>query len=224
MNREERKKIKERKKMTVRKKNRTILVAAVISMLLVLPTPFTVHASVEGMAAGFEGPVGFTQPLEGIWQIQNGEWSFLTPKGIAKNRWACIVSEGTGCREWYCFDTEGHLLTGWQKGSSGSWYYLRKTDDSRYGAMEKGLILEPEDGRYYYLDPDTGVMRTGWIRTEGKYRYFSETGETNSWFWNSAQKRWMYRQGGGRSVGSMYVNERTPDGSYVDAQGVRIEE
>ena len=62
--------------------------------------------------------------------------------------------------------------------------------------MRTGWYLDPQDGRWYYLD-GSGVMATGWQALDGKWYYFG-------------------------SDGSMYANTYTPDGRYVDGSGVWI--
>lgn len=75
------------------------------------------------------------------------------------------------------------------------------------GFMVTGWFLDPTDGYWYYLNPVSdntrGRMFTGWAQIDGKYHYFNP---------NSDGHR-----------GRMYVNETTPDGYYVNAEGVWVQ-
>ena len=61
------------------------------------------------------------------------------------------------------------------------------------------------DNNIYYLCPlhdgRFGQMLTGWQTIDGKEDYFETEGD---------------------KVGRIYANERTPDGHYVGADGVKI--
>lgn len=180
--------------------------------------------SVDGESAVFESMLSFTQPAEGKWIAENGHWKYQDVNGFVCGRWLCIAGTD-GRKDWYCFDVNGNMCTGWQKSGSGNWYYLRETPDSRMGAMEHGFLLEPADGRMYYLDPDTGIMRTGWVTVDGKDYYFACGQDSfSSWYWDSRSQKWSYNGNGSRPYGSMYANERTPDGRFADASGVCAQE
>ena len=185
-----------------------------------------------GFASGISGetgmassPVAFAKPVDGAWAFDGKNWTFTTAKGeMAKNKWVYIYSKTIDQSDWYYFDANGNMQSGWQKTGSSNWYRLHSVNDARFGAMEKGLFYEADDGKYYYLDPLTGVMRTGWIKIDDKYHYFAEASSgSSSWFWNTALGRWAYNALNGRPIGSMYVNEVTPDGYRVDKNGARIE-
>lgn len=181
----------------------------------------------EGAVVGEGGvassPVAFAKAVEGDW-VKNGNiWTFFHKGEQIRGKWAYIYSKTLDQSDWYFFDAAGNMQTGWQKTGTGKWYRLHSAKDAREGAMEKGLYFEPEDGKYYYLDSVTGVMQTGWVKINDKYYYFSETASGNSWFWNSALGRWAYNALNGRPVGSMYVDEVTPDGWRVDKTGARTE-
>jgi len=196
------------------------LAAALLCMLIICGNK-AYAGSVEGNMRSLGGPVDSTRPEKGIWSLQNGRWRFASADGEARNRWICIESVN-GSSDWFCFDGQGNMCTGWQKSGSGNWYYLRETEDGREGAMEKGFILDPNDGRCYYMDPQTGMLRTGWVTVDGYSYYFAETGEDSVWYWDGAETKWK-SSGTGRPYGSMYRSEKTPDGSVVDAQGRRTE-
>ena len=182
-------------------------------------------SGITGNAGMASSPVAFAKAVDGSWAFDGKNWSFTTAKGEqVKNKWVYIYSKVLDQNDWYYFDGNGVMQSGWQKTGSGKWYRLHTVNDARFGAMEKGLFYEPDDGKYYYLDPQTGVMQTGWIKINDKYYYFAETATgLSSWFWNTALGRWAYNAMNGRPVGSMYVNEVTPDGYRVDASGAWVQ-
>ena len=99
--------------------------------------------------------------------------------------------------KWWAFGSDGYLKTGWVfDGASGKWYLLNEKT-----GMQIGLYYD-ESGRFwYYLDPASGAMLTGWQFINGKWYYLSKTS-------------------GAVPLGSMYREIRTPDGYYVDKDGV----
>lgn len=71
----------------------------------------------------------------------------------------------------------------------GYWYHFNKDQE-----METGWILLKK--KWYYLDPATGTMRTGWFQdTDGKWYYLDD------------------------EKGNMLKNKRTPDGYYIGEDG-----
>ena len=70
---------------------------------------------------------------------------------------------------WHYFDQEGHLLTGWQK----------------------------IDGKWYYLEPGTGIMATGWKMIGNTWYFFKSGGAmaASEWYggyWFNADGSWTY--------------------------------
>ena len=63
------------------------------------------------------------------------------------------------------------------------------------------MCIRDRDMKWYYLNQFTGSMATGWQKL-GEYWYFFST-ESQS----------------GRPMGTLYVNEITPDGYMVDENG-----
>lgn len=96
---------------------------------------------------------------------------------------------------WYAFDGSGYMITGWHS-SGGSWYYLNAS-----GAMATGWAYI--NGYWYYFNA-SGAMATGWIQPDVYWYYLEQSG---SW----------------QPQGSMYVSDYTPDGYFVNENGVCVD-
>ena len=77
---------------------------------------------------------------------------------------------------------------------NGNWWAF---DESGY--IKTGWMRDEDYGGWFYLDPEHGML-TGWILIDGKWYYFHPTSD-------------------GRK-GILYVGRLTPDGYYVDENGV----
>lgn len=77
---------------------------------------------------------------------------------------------------------------------NGNWWAF---DESGY--IKTGWMRDEDYGGWFYLDPEHG-MQTGWVLIDGKWYYFHPTSD-------------------GRK-GILYVGRLTPDGYYVDENGV----
>ena len=118
---------------------------------------------------------------------------------------------------WWAFGADGYIRTGWVYDySAGKWYYV----DENTG-MRTGWYLDPQDGRWYYLDPATGEMLTEWqLIPDLGYVYLNLYAPQPTWAYSEELKTWVYMEGAGRPYGSLYMAEWTPDGYYVNADGV----
>ena len=118
---------------------------------------------------------------------------------------------------WWAFGADGYIRTGWVYDySAGKWYYV----DENTG-MRTGWYLDPQDGRWYYLDPATGEMLTEWqLIPDLGYVYLNPYAPQPTWAYDEKLKTWVYMEGAGRPYGSLYMAEWTPDGYYVNADGV----
>ena len=107
----------------------------------------------------------------------------------------------------------------WYKTQSGLWYYFENDRTT----TKKGWFTDSRDSQTYYLDPQTGIMAVGWTNIGGSQYYFNESHDNES--------NW-YETGGGfyesygkktKAYGSMFKNEMTPDGRFVDEYGKLIQ-
>ena len=165
----------------------------------------------------------------GFWKLVNEEqhrWEYYFENGSkAKNGWIYVwnpYSPDEDKNNWFCFNENGIMQYGWIRTENGNWYFCHEKSDGNLGKLKKGWHHDQDDKRDYYLDPVTGIMQSGWRRIEGKFYYFTplELTKRQNWFWNTEIGRWLYDFLGYRTYGSMYKGEKTPDGYYVDEDGV----
>ena len=113
---------------------------------------------------------------------------------------------------------------GWYlDGADGKWYYLHRTSDGMLGTQIEGWHFDDQDQKWYYLQPGTGEMLTGWHLIDGKWYYFNPVAPTATWNYNEATGGWTYNGSTSRPYGSMYQNEMTPDGYWVDESGAWVQ-
>lgn len=144
--------------------------------------------------------------------LLTGMWARLEYPGETQ-------SDGNG---WYRFDSRGRMETGWLSDEKGNWYYCNTEKDGNAGRMATDWRLDGSDGKWYYLDPNSGATALGWREIRGKWYYFSPVGG-GAYTYDPATENWNFGGGSGRPLGSMYKNEETPDGYRVDANGAWIQ-
>ena len=166
----------------------------------------------------------WAKDLFGWWyQCANG-------KEYLRNGWFTI-----GGRD-YRFDSDGYMMTGWLKREDGAWVYANSE-----GALVGGWVLDESFGGayWYYLDPATKVMKTGWVADGGSWYYLAGSGamatgwvrDGGSWYylkdsgamhtgWLNLDGTWYYLgPDGAMFTGTHVINGRT----YVfDANGVWV--
>ena len=132
-----------------------------------------------------------TTAFGGTWQTTAGGWQYLADNGQPVAG-SWIVDNGQD----YRIHENGIMATGW------------------YQDMADG-------GRWYYLDPQSGAMRTGWTFDNGSW-YFLDTriggprgGMLTGWQWIDGKCYYLDPARGG----AMAAGTTTPDGYWVDASG-----
>ena len=178
----------------------------------------------EAFIADYEP--GYTVGTNGNWQLVNpehAEWIFTLNGGIRLvGRWAKLdYANGDRTKNgWYHFNSHGIMDFGWFKDEKGDWYYCNTEHDGWLGKMQYGWHFDEVDKHWYYLDSTTGVMLTGWQEINGKWYYFTPETTAYTYEYDAVNEKWFYKAGNTvRPHGSMYVNETTPDGYRVDANG-----
>ena len=171
----------------------------------------------------------------GSWECIDAEkklWKYKNDKNIyAKNGWYYIYNSysGTGGKtQWFYFDDSEYMHSGWSMQKDMKWYHLHEVSDGSLGSLDTGWYTDSQDGKQYRLDTVTGLMLSGWQIIDGNSYYFATLNDISgpSWVYKlisgTPVGRWIYDSFKLRSYGTLYINERTPDGSYVDSRGAKI--
>ena len=194
----------------------------------------------------------FVLGTDGKWETNpvTGGWSFVLNGGLPLNSsWAKIQipdKNGNLISRWYFFDAKSTMVTGWmQDPSTGNWYYMNTEKgelegqmvlgwvldtntnlwyymDENNGVMTRGWHHDPQDGRWYYMN-NSGAMFTGWQHIGGKDYFFNPEVPAPTYEWNAYDMKWDYVKTSSRPYGSMYENEKTPDGYTVNANGEKLQ-
>lgn len=141
------------------------------------------------------------------WQQDERGWKMIYADGTTAGGSMLTLENGAVVEQvlwekingaWYAFGADGYLKTGWiYDYQLSSWYYV-----SVDKGMQSGWHTDDADKRtYYYLDPTTGAMVSGWKNINNIWYYFNDTAT------------------GEKPFGAMYANEATPDGYHVNADG-----
>lgn len=160
---------------------------------------------------------------DGNWKLidpVNHLWIFETSQGRVKGFANLYYTyQDVTKEETYHFNEDGVMDFGWLF-KDGSWYYLSEVHDGFFGKMVRGWHLDPHDNKWYYLSPQTGKMGVGWHKINDVWYYFTPFNQGPTWVYNSVTQKWLY----GNNVmikpyGSLYMNEFTPDGFYINNDG-----
>ena len=138
------------------------------------------------------------------------------------SRWAKLdyANSDVNKNGWYHFNSHGIMDFGWFKDEQGNWYYCNTAHDGWLGKMQTGWHFDEVDKHWYYLDPATGMMLTGWQEIGGKWYYFTPTTTAYTYEYDAVNEKWFYKTNNTvRPHGSMYEGETTPDGYHVDRSG-----
>lgn len=103
----------------------------------------------------------------------------------------------------------------WYKNESGLWYYY----ESDGITPKKGWFIDNSDNQTYYFDPITGVMAVGWTKIGDKYYYFNESNNDVENLHETGDDVRNSNNGKVKGYGSMFRNETTPDGNFVNENG-----
>ena len=119
--------------------------------------------------------------------------------GSTKEKRLSWFKEPSGWR--YCKANGVNATDEWQL-IDGLWYHFDKG-----GSMQTGWYQDALDGHWYYLDPATGSMQTGWITLEGKHYYLNPTVSQASWSFDEENQAWNYTEKGLLPFGAMCREE-----------------
>ena len=116
----------------------------------------------------------------------------------------------------YQFGPAGYMSTGFVKRDNVGWMYM----DSE-GTPVSGWVLDSVYGGpyWYYLDPETKVMRTGWLADGGSWYYLTASGAMATG-WVQVDGSWYYLNASGK-MATGWVKDRgtwyylSPSGAMV---------
>ena len=109
----------------------------------------------------------------------------------------------------YYFDQNCNMAKGWKQ-VNGNWYYFND-----YGAAVVKIWLK-SGGKWYFMQADGTMAKSRWIKWYNKWYYVDASGAMYANRWIKYSGKWYYLG----SDGAMYTNRYTPDGYWVNANGV----
>ena len=141
------------------------------------------------------------------WRVKDGNYVYLGSDGkMATNQW--VQDYG----DWYYVLADGTRYESTWARIGGSWYWFGGS-----GKMMSNGWLRLADGYWYYFNP-SGAMATGWKYVGGQWYYLTGSGAMATNRWVQTGGLWYYVG----SDGAMLTNTTTPDGYYVNADGVWV--
>ena len=133
-----------------------------------------------------EGPIApCVSPTGGHWAHDSTGWWYACASGTDYLKGGWFTINGSD----YLFGPNGYMSTGFLQRPSGEWVYA----DSE-GALVGGWVSD--GGSWYYMDPDTKVMRTGWLLDRGSWYYLSDSGAMDVG-WVQVDGSWYYMNADG---------------------------
>ena len=167
-------------------------------------------------------PSPCTSPEGGHWVKDGAGWWYACADGTSYLKGGWFTINGVD----YLFGPTGYMVTGFLQRANGDWVYA----DSE-GALVGGWV---RDGAYggpywYYMDPATKVMRTGWVADRGSWYYLTDSGamaigwvnDGGTWYflnasgkmatgWVKDRGTWYYlAPSGAMLTGTHVINGRT---------------
>jgi len=161
--------------------------------------------------------------LAGSWkQNQNGWWYQYINGTWPSNSWVKLPVQGG--ETWYYFNKDGYMATGWLF-ENNIWYYLDPQAGTNNGRMMTGW--QQIGGQWYYFNQN-GSMATGWNYINNNWYFLDhQAGGNNGRMmtgWHMISDKWYYFSTDKLAgEGSMYADRMTPDGFYVNKDGVWVQ-
>ena len=144
----------------------------------------------------------------GVWVLAGSDWYYADVSGALSRGWmyngnwyyldpaTCKMAKGLqeiGGTKYFFNNDSGAMAVGWGLDSDGSWYW-----GSSSGALATGWV---KAGSWYYMDPETYKMRTGWLelgQSESPARYYlAGSGAMVSDNWVLDGSDWYYADASG---------------------------
>ena len=167
-------------------------------------------------------PSPCVNPEGGHWVKDGAGWWYACADGSTYLKGGWFTINGVD----YLFGPSGYMATGFLKRTNGEWVYADQD-----GALVSGWV---RDGAYggpywYYMDPATKVMRTGWLSDGGSWYYLTDSGamaigwvnDGGTWYflnasgkmvtgWLKDRGSWYYLSSSGAMLtGTQVINGRT---------------
>ena len=156
------------------------------------------------------GPGGQNVSYAPTYPLYDGEnlhlWNFYDCYGITPNSLKTFQNGKT-----YYFDQNCKMAKGWKQ-VNGNWYYFND-----YGAAVVKIWLK-SGGKWYFMQADGTMAKSRWIKWYNKWYYVDSSGAMYANRWIKSSGKWYYLG----SDGAMYTNRYTPDGYWVNADGVWV--
>ncbi|WP_455955030.1 S8 family serine peptidase [Actinomyces sp.] len=133
-----------------------------------------------------------TNPEGGHWAKDAVGWWYVCANGTDYLTAGWFTINGRD----YQFGPTGYMMTGFLKRADGTWVYA----DSE-GALVGGWVRDSTYGgpNWYYLDPATNVMATGWLAQGGTWYYLGADGAMRTG-WAQVNGFWYYFNASGAMV------------------------
>ena len=87
--------------------------------------------------------------------------------------------------------------------------------------IEEESKINDDTSRWYYLDPDTALLTTGWKVIDKKYYYFATVPIEADMVFDKVSGTFI-SNGYDKLLGQMYADEYTPEGRYVNKNGEMV--
>ena len=151
-------------------------------------------------------------PTGGHWVKGSGGWWYACADGSTylANGWFTINGSD------YSFGPDGYMMTGFLKRPSGEWVYADAS-----GTLLSGWLRDGSYGGlyWYYMDPATKVMRTGWLFDRGSWYYLGDSGDMHTG-WIKIDGLWYYlKPSGAMHIGWLQLGNAwyylSPSGAMV---------
>ena len=147
-------------------------------------------------------PTPCTDPAGGHWVTENGGWRYVCADGVSFLTSGWFTINGSD----YQFDSSGYMMTGFLQRVDGQWVYADAS-----GALVGGWVRDAAYGgpHWYYLDPVTKLMRTGWLFDRGSWYYLGDSGDMHTG-WVKVDGIWYYLA----PSGAMHTGWLNLDGAW----------
>ena len=151
-------------------------------------------------------------PAGGSWVKDSVGWWYRCADGVTYLKAGWFTINGSE----YQFGPSGYMMTGFLKRVSGEWVYADPEGALVGGWVRDGVYGGPY---WYYLDPATKVMRTGWLFERGSWYYLGASGNMHTG-WITYGSSWYYLD----STGAMRTGWFNQGGTwyYLGSDGVML--